>query len=320
MKKRNHLAASVFAITTYFSLFLIPVNALANEIRKIDFPEYLSKVATLNEACISKGMHSFSGFCLSQPYGKTSLSNPTQTSITIGLEIASFEYFYSACEHSDFPLANDALVKIKRVLEATKYLEEMKIQQEALDNYVGSFYSCKTRSENDATILKSLKWFEYMTRQYSNGSTSTSSSATSIVISSKSIEYAGGEGNDRISLVCDESGLIDSACSIRGGTSGSARPVRFVAQFTQYAPLLRNGAEKASAREQRPLRALDIPILRDLAFEKCHPAAESNGISGDLLQLCIPSDPSKVILFARALCSRCEFEPIVLDKQLRPVP
>jgi hypothetical protein len=104
-----------------------------------------------------KGCLVFSGFCLSKEYGKISYSNPTQTSIGLGLEVASFEHFYSNCEHSNFSSASDTLVKTKQLLDAEKYYEEIKTQKEALENYVSHHYFCKTKVENDATILKQAK-------------------------------------------------------------------------------------------------------------------------------------------------------------------
>lgn len=320
MKQRTDLAAATLSIATFFFFICLQVNSFASEIRKIDYAEYSSKVAALNSACGPKGMPSFSGFCLSQEYGKTTDNTPTQTSITVGLEIASFEYFYGACEHSDFPSASEALGKIKRVLDAAKYFEEMKIQKEALENYVGRFYFCRTKSENDATILNKLKWFEYMTRKYTEGAAGGNGSASRIVIGNTSTEYAASEGNERLSLICDQSGMIDSACFIRLASSGSVLPVRFMAQLTRFSHLLRESVKKASVPEQSRLRASDIALLRGLTLDQCHPAADSEGLSGDMLQLCIPSDSSKVALFIRGLCDRCEFEPIVLEKRDRHVP
>lgn len=320
MTQRTHLAAAILAIATFFLFLCLPIFSFASEIRKIDFGDYSNKVAALNSACGSKGMPSFSGFCLSQEYGKTTYNNPTQTSITVGLEIASFEYFYSACEHSDFPSASEALVKIKRVLDAAKYFEELKIQKEALENYVGRFYFCRAKRDNDATILNRLKWFEYMTGRYAAGTAGGNGSASSIVTGNKSTEYAASVGNERLSLICDGSGMIDTTCFIRVGSSGSVQPVRFITQPTRYSHLLRKGVEKAFTPEQSRLSASDIPLLRELALDQCHPAAESKGVSGDLLQLCIPSDSSKVVLFMRGLCDRCDFEPVVLEKQDRHVP
>lgn len=323
MTKRIHLAAAILTtlnIVTFFLFLYLPIYSFANEIRKVDFAEYSNKVAALNSACGSKSMPSFSGFCISQEYGRATYNNPTQTSITIGLGIASFEYFYSVCEHSDFSSANEALVKIKPVLDATKYFEEMKIQKEALDNYVGHFYFCRTKGENDATILNRLKWFEYMTGRYSAGAAGGNGSVGNIVTGNKSTEYAASVGNERLSLTCDGSAMIDTACFIRVSSSGSVQPVRFITQPTRYSHLLWKGVEKALAPEQRWLSASDIPALRELTLDQCHPAAESKGVSGDLLQLCIPSDSSKVVLFMRGLCDRCDFEPIVLEKQDRREP
>lgn len=296
----------------------LPIYSFAGEIRKIDFAEYRNAVVARNSACDSKGMPSFSGFCLSQEYGKTAFNNPTQTSITVGLEIASFEYFYSNCEHSDLSSVSEALAKTKRLLDAAKYFEEIKVQKEALENYVGHFYFCRTKSENDATILNRLKWFEYMAGRYSASTAGGNGSASKIVPSNKSTEYATSFGNERLSLMCDGSGMIDTACFIRVGSSGSVQPVRFITQPTRYSHLLRKGVEKALVPEQHLRRpnASDIALLRELALDQCHPAAESKGVSGDLLQLCIPADSSRVVLFMRGLCDRCDFEPVVLEKQV----
>lgn len=296
-------------------LLCLPISSLADGIRKVDFAEYSNKVTALSSACGSKGISSFSGFCLSQEYGKVAYNNSTQTSITLGLEIASFEYFYSSCEHSDSYSESDALVNIKKVLDAAKYFEEIKNQKEALENYVGRFYFCRTKIENDATILNRLKWFEYMSGRYSAGTAHGNGSASNI-IARKSTEYAAGIGNERLSLRCNGSAMVDAACLIRIGSSGSVQPVRFIAQSTRYSHLLQKGIEKALAPEQRLRRpsASDIPLLRELALDQCHPAAESQGMSGDLLQLCIPADSSRVVLFMRGLCDRCDFEPIVLER------
>lgn len=301
-------------------LLLLPISSLADEIRKVDFAEYSNKVTALSSACGSKGMPSFSGFCLSQEYGKVAYNNPTQTSITLGLEIASLEYFYSSCQHSDSSSPRDALVKAKRVLDAAKYFEEIKTQKEALENYVGRFYFCRTKIENDATILNRLKWFEYMSGRYSADTTGGKGSVSNIVTRDKSNEYAAGTGNERLALICNGSAMVDTACLIRVGSSSSGQPVRFINQPTRYSHLLRKGIEKALAPEQHLRRTTspDIPLLRELALDQCHPAAESQGMSGDLLQLCIPVDSSRVVLFMRGLCDRCDFEPVVLERQILP--
>jgi hypothetical protein len=301
-------------------LLCLPISCLADGIRKVDFAEYSDKVKTLSSACGSKGMPSFSGFCLSQEYGKVAYDNPIQTSITLGLEIASFEHFYSSCEHSDAPSASDALVKAKKVLDAAKYSEEIKPQKEALENYVSRFYFCKTKTENDATVLNRLKWFEYMSGKYSASTSGGNGSLSNVVVSDVSTKYTATMGNERLSLICNGTAMLDTACLIRFGSSGGVQPVRFITQSTRYSHLLRKGIEKALAPEQGPRRpsASDIPLLRELPVDRCHPAAESQGMSGDLLQLCIPSDLSKVVLFMRGLCDLCDFEPVVLEIQISP--
>ncbi len=298
-------------------LLCLPIYSSADEARRIYFAEYKNKITALNSGCDAKGMPSFSGFCLSKEYGKISYSNPTQTSIGLGLEVASFELFYSNCEHSNFSSASDALVKTKKLLDAEKYYEEIKTQKEALENYVSHHYFCKTKVENDATILNRLKWFEYMSAGYSASTASGNGSVSNIIPSNKATEYVGGIGKDRLSLVCNESAMVDTHCLIRVGSAESAQPVRFVTQPTRYGHLLRIGIEKALAPDQnlRRLNASDTTLLRKLSFDRCHPAEESKGISGDLLQLCIPTDSSRVVLFMRGLCDRCVFEPLVLERQ-----
>src|SRR5471030_3139891 len=120
----------------------MPIFSFANEIPKPDVNDYTNKVTALNSICVSKGMFVFSGFCLSKEYGKVTPNNPTQTSITLGLEIASLEYFYTNCEHSDSPSVINMITKSKRVLDANAFFEEIKLQKEALENYVNRFYSC----------------------------------------------------------------------------------------------------------------------------------------------------------------------------------
>jgi len=126
-------------------------------------------------------------------------------------------------------------------------------------------------------------------------------------------------GNERLTLTCDGPTVVDTPCSIGMSSSRSTQPVRFTAPGTRYrySHLLKQGVEKVLENQQHPLRpsASDIQLLRSLALDKCHPADETGGISGDLLQLCIPQDSSSVVLFMRGLCDRCDFEPIVLKKQ-----
>jgi hypothetical protein len=122
--------------------------------------------------------------------------------------------------------------------------------------------------------------------------------------------------NERLTLSCEGSAVVDTPCRFGIGTAGDTQ-VRFTTQSTRYAHLLKRGIEKVLDDKQHKLRPIesDIPLLRGLALDKCHPAAESQGVSGDLLQLCVPAGSASVVLFMRGLCDRCGFEPIVLKKQ-----
>lgn len=298
--------------------FCLPILSFAGEIRKIDPAEYSKKYAAQNAACASKGLHSYFGFCFSKEYGRVIVDDPTQISITMGIKIASFEHFYSNCEHADSSSVSEVLVKAKRVFDAEKFFEETKAQNEALENHVGRFYYCKAKVENDKAVLDDLKWLEDMIGQYSARTAGGNVSESSAVTGSNSTEYAAGMGNERLSLRCNGSAMIDTDCFIKVGSSSGAQPVRFIAQPTRYSHLLRKGIEKALAPDQhtRRLNTSDTPLLRELALDRCHPAAQSRGISGDLLQLCVPADSTRVVLFMRGLCDRCEFEPFVLEKQV----
>ena len=130
--------------------------------------------------------------------------------------------------------------------------------------------------------------------------------------------FAANVGSQRVTLTCEGPAVVDTSCSLGMGSSGTVQ-VRFTAQPNRYAHLLRRGIEKVSEIGRNPPRpsGADISLLRGLALDQCHPAAESNGMSGDLLQLCIPpGSSSSVVLFMRGLCDRCEFEPFILKKQV----
>ena len=131
-------------------------------------------------------------------------------------------------------------------------------------------------------------------------------------------EFVAVIGNERIALACDGSAMVNTPCRIGVGSSAEPQPVRFAAQGTRYAHLLKQGVEKVIASKEHPLRPSpsDIPLLRGLDLDKCHPAETSESLSGDLLQLCIPAESNRVVLFMRGLCDRCDFEPVVLKKQV----
>ena len=160
------LTIKTFCNALCAAVFFIPAVPHAATIGKVDFKEYSEKVKVLNAVCNEQGKSGFSGFCLTRAYGPVTLEDKGQTSITLGLEIASFGRFSSICEHSVVP-TSDLIARAKVVLEAQKYFEEIKLQEEALLNYTGRFYSCAGKNENDATISKRVAWLEYMIQKHS---------------------------------------------------------------------------------------------------------------------------------------------------------
>ena len=153
---------------------------------------------------------------------------------------------------------------------------------------------------------------------------STSCSNTQIAASASEpshnamVLFAAFMGNERLALTCNGPLVVDTSCRIKVGSPGGV-DVRFTAPGAnyRYPSLLKDGIKRVIESKQHPLHpsASDIQLLHNLDLEKCYPAAESAGLSGDLLQLCIPQNSSNVVLFIRGLCDRCEFEPIVLKRQ-----
>jgi hypothetical protein len=139
-----------------------PAFTYSAEPQRINFNEYNKKIEGLASECTSKSMPHFNGFCLSQKY-----DDHSKTSITVALQLTSFELFYKKCEHSDFPNANDLLTRALNIEEAKRFFEEMKPQKEALETYSNYFDYCKTKDENNSAVSNKLKWFEYMTNKYS---------------------------------------------------------------------------------------------------------------------------------------------------------
>lgn len=157
---------------------VLPLFVEAAELKKIDFTEYNNNVARLSLECKSRGKPCFNGICLSSTY-----DDQSSTSINIALEVSSFEMFYRTCEHSDSPKVESKAREILDIQRARQFYDEMSGQQDALVNYSRNFAYCRTPPENDATISKKMRWFEYMTSKYS-GSTAN---ANSIVAASNPI-------------------------------------------------------------------------------------------------------------------------------------
>lgn len=142
---------------------LFPIFAYSAEPQRINFNEYSKKIDSLASECSSKSMPAFNGFCLSQKYDQQ-----TTTSITVALQLISYEYFYKKCEHADFSNRNDLLTQSLNIEDAKKFYEEMKTQKEAIETYSNYFNFCKSKEENDLKVSKQLKWFEYMNDKNSN--------------------------------------------------------------------------------------------------------------------------------------------------------
>jgi len=171
---------------------LLPIVAFGGEIEKIDSNDYNSNMSALNSTCASKGSFSFSGFCISKDYGRVSPNNPTQASITLGIELATFEFFYSNCKHSGIPSVPETLAKTKNVLDTKLFYDEVKDQNEAVANFAGHFYYCKTQEENDSAILSKQKYFDYMAKKYSTESNGSNPAPTKFLTSNKSAKEVVG--------------------------------------------------------------------------------------------------------------------------------
>lgn len=170
----------------FAALLLCAALSHAEGIQQVGFTEYVEKVNALSARCKEEGKPSFSGFCTSREYGSASYDKPTRTSIGMGLEISAFEHFYASCEHTEIASVETKLAAARSVLDAGKFADEMRPQKEALQNYAGRFYFCKSKQENDATIAARLKWFDYMIAQYSESRAAQESQPSRLVSSGKS--------------------------------------------------------------------------------------------------------------------------------------
>ncbi|MEM4989865.1 hypothetical protein V8G57_20930 [Collimonas sp. H4R21] len=140
-----------------------PIHSYSAEPQSTNFNDYKNITDRLAAECTSKGMQNFSGFCISKKY-----DDQTKTSITIALQLISFEYFNNKCESSDFSDRNGLLAQALKIDEAKLFVDEMKPQKEALEAYSNHFDFCKTKEENSLAVSNKLKWFEYMSNKYSS--------------------------------------------------------------------------------------------------------------------------------------------------------
>lgn len=209
------------------ALFLsFPILAYSAEPQRIDFNEYRKKIDGLASECTSKSMPHFNGFCLSQKY-----DDPTKTSITVALQLTTFEFFYKKCEHTDFPNRDDLLNRALSIENTKMFFEEMKSQNEALETYSNHFDYCKTKEENNLTVSNKLKWFEYMINKYSNAPVLqlTSNHTARKVVECILAEYKGGgffadgllanDGSMAIQLMAPEMVTLAKISNYPGGST-----------------------------------------------------------------------------------------------------
>lgn len=130
-------------------------------------------------------------------------------------------------------------------------------------------------------------------------------------------EFVGRLGKENLTLTC-EGPVVDTPCLLKFGNAVLMEP-RFTSPGIsyRYSYRLKRGLEKVIKDKQHPSHpnASDIRLLRSLDLDKCYPAVDSASVSGDALQLCIPTEAPSVILYQRGFCDRCDFGPIVLRKQ-----
>jgi hypothetical protein len=177
-----------FVVSTVLCAVFVSSVAFANTVEKVDPRVYSQKVSELNEACKAKNSPSWGGFCLTRSYGPVSITDTGQTSIHLGQETATLELIYRSCERSDVPSINSVVAKAKTIFEAQKFFDEIKPQDEALRNYAGRFFSCRSKSENDATIANRLQYLEYMIQKHAPDTASVAPGQQPFQLSTKVID------------------------------------------------------------------------------------------------------------------------------------
>jgi Fe-S cluster biogenesis protein NfuA len=131
------------------------------------------------------------------------------------------------------------------------------------------------------------------------------------------LAYSGGEAGDKLFLNCQGRSLIATPCKL-GTEPSSMDAIVFTADPTRYGHMLKDSIARTLADQKNVVhkQPADVKVLRELVVEKCNPAAQSDSGLGELVQICVPSNPAKVVIFMRGLCDRCEFEPIVLTREV----
>lgn len=135
--------------------------------------------------------------------------------------------------------------------------------------------------------------------------------------SSRENTFVGSIEKQQAILSCEGRSILDTPCFLAIGHQGVRQSVRFSTERTRYSPLLKKAVkgEIEGNRSTTKPHISDIAVLQSLVVEECHPDITERW-SGDILQLCIPTDTSSIVLFFRGVCDRCEFMPVVLKRKI----
>lgn len=135
--------------------------------------------------------------------------------------------------------------------------------------------------------------------------------------SSRNNTFVGSIERQQAVLSCEGRSILDTPCLLEIAHQGVRQPVRFSTEPTRYSHLLKKAVKSEVEGNRSATKPLspDAVILQSLVVEECHPDTTERW-SGDILQLCIPTDTSSIVLFFRGVCDRCEFMPVVLKRKI----
>ncbi|MDK9714024.1 MAG: hypothetical protein OEL86_07895 [Sulfuritalea sp.] len=128
--------------------------------------------------------------------------------------------------------------------------------------------------------------------------------------------FIGSIEKQQVVLSCEGRSILDTPCLLDIGPQVVRQSVRFSAERTRFSHLLKKAVKnevEGNRGATKPLNP-DAIILQSLVVDECHPGITERW-SGDILQLCIPTDTSFIVLFFRGVCDRCEFMPVVLKRK-----